>query len=451
MYALGPVAPLSSHQLSLFLLQLSVLLLLALCLGRLAALVRLPTVVGELLAGLVLGPSLLGALAPPVADWLTPPEPAQLHLLDAVGQLGVLLLVAVTGAHLDVKMLRRRRSAVVWVSLGGLLVPLGLGVAVALALPDRLVPATVERPVFAFFIGIALCVSAIPVIAKILGDLNLLHRDVGQLTIASAMVNDAVAWFLLSIASAMATVGVHLGLIGRSVLYLTGFVLLAVFVLRPATRWLLRQTARTGEPGATVAAVVIIVLVCSWATHALGLEAIFGAFLAGAVIGSPGVADLRLLAPLRLVVLAVLAPLFLATAGLRMDLTALADPTVLVAALAVVLVAVLGKLIGAYLGARLGRLGHWEGLALGAGLNARGVVEVIMAYAGLRLGVLNTASYTVVVLVAVATSLMAPPLLRAAMRRVEISADEKLRKEEHEVWALPAPGSPSAQLPDPTR
>jgi Kef-type K+ transport system membrane component KefB len=438
---LGPATPLSSHQLSLFLLQLTMLLLLALCLGRLAVLVRLPTVVGELLAGLVLGPSLLGHLAPGVAGWLTPPEPTQLHLVDAVGQLGVLLLVAVTGAHLDVKMLRRRRWAIGWVSLGGLLVPLGLGVAVALALPDRLVPETVDRPVFAFFLGIALSVSAIPVIAKILGDLNLLHRDVGQLTIAAAMVNDAVAWFLLSIASALATVGVQLGLIGRSVLYLLGFAALAVFVLRPAMRWTLRQAARTGEPGATVTVVVIFVLGCGWATHALGLEAIFGAFLAGAVIGSPGVADLRLLAPLRLVVLAVLAPLFLATAGLRMDLTALADPTVLLAAIAVVLVAIVGKLVGGYLGARASRLSHWEGLALGAGLNARGVVEVIMAYAGLRLGVLNTASYTVVVLVAVVTSLMAPPLLRAAMRRVETNADERLRAAEHEVWALPAPGT----------
>ena len=131
---------------------------------------------------------------------------------------------------------------------------------------------------------------------------------------------------------------------------------------------------------------------------------------------------------MRTVVLSVLAPLFLATAGLRMDLTALARPTVALAALAVLSIAILGKFAGAYIGARLSRLSRWEAIALGAGMNARGVVEVVVATVGLRLGVLGPASYTIVVLVAVVTSLMAPPLLRLAMARVAYNEEERLRK-----------------------
>jgi Kef-type K+ transport system membrane component KefB len=136
----------------------------------------------------------------------------------------------------------------------------------------------------------------------------------------------------------------------------------------------------------------------------------------------------RDLTPLRTVVLSVLAPLFLATAGLRMDLTALTDPVVLLAAVALLLVAVVGKFAGAYLGARSGGLSHWEGVALGAGMNARGVVEVVVATTGLRLGLLSIATYTVVVLIAVVTSVMSPPILRRAMSRVELTEAENDRE-----------------------
>jgi Kef-type K+ transport system membrane component KefB len=146
------------------------------------------------------------------------------------------------------------------------------------------------------------------------------------------------------------------------------------------------------------------------------------------LIGSSRWVQLGRLAPLRTVVMSVLAPLFFATAGLRMDLTELGRPAVLGAAAAVLLVAILGKFVGAYLGARASRLGHWEGLALGAGLNARGVIEVIVAMVGLRLGVLTTAAYTIIVLVAIVTSLMAPPSLRYAMRRIAVSDEERVRE-----------------------
>jgi Kef-type K+ transport system membrane component KefB len=138
-----------------------------------------------------------------------------------------------------------------------------------------------------------------------------------------------------------------------------------------------------------------------------------------------------LLAPLRAVVLGVLAPIFLASAGLRMDLTTLVRPEVAALGVSALAVAILGKFAGAYLGARTSRLSGWEALALGAGMNARGVVEVVLAMVGLRLGVLTTATYTVVVLVAVVTSVMAPPVIKFAMARIEPTPEEERRRRLH--------------------
>jgi Kef-type K+ transport system membrane component KefB len=295
-------------------------------------------------------------------------------------------------------------------------------------LPASLLSAGADRTVFALFLGVAMCVSAIPVIAKTLLDMNLLHRNVGQLILAAGMVDDVFGWLMLSVVSAMATTGVRAGQVALSLLYLGAIIIVAVLVGRPAVRAALRLSGRSPEPGPTIATTVVIILLCAAATQALGMESIFGAFVAGVLIGSSGGLDLDRLAPLRTVVLAVLAPLFFATAGLRMDLTALGEPVVLAAALAVLLIAILGKFAGAYIGARASRLNRWEALALGSGMNARGVIEVIVAMVGLRLGVLSTATYTIVVLVAIVTSLMAPPVLRVAMQRVDDAAEDQLRR-----------------------
>src|SRR6266498_2685466 len=407
----APVAPLATKPLLVFLLAFVVLLLLARLLGSLAERLGLPAIVGELMTGVVLGPSLLGHLAPGVSGWMLPAKPDQMHLIDAVGQLGVLLLVGITGTHLDVGLLRRQAFTATAVSVCGLVVPLSLGVAMGLLVPASLTSnGRSGHWVFAVFLGVAMCVSAIPVIAKTLSDMRLLHRNVGQLTLAAGMIDDAVGWLLLSVVSAAATVGA--------------------------------RAARSEEPGPTVAAAVIVVLLGAVVTQTLGLEPVFGAFVAGILIATARPAQVRL-APLRTVVLSVLAPLFLATAGLRMDLTALARPAVAVTAVAVLAVAIAGKFVGAYTGARLSRLSPWEGLALGAGMNARGVIEVIVALIGLRLGVLNTATYTIVVLVAIVTSLMAPPLLRLAMARVASNEDERLRKIDHDLWRGADPRSAS--------
>jgi Kef-type K+ transport system membrane component KefB len=373
------------------------------------------------------GPSLFAWLAPEPSAWLLPPDAAQLHLLDAVSQLGVLLLVGVTGMHIDLGLVRRKGVAAAWVSAGGLLVPLGTGIGLGLVLPSTLRAADTDRAVFALFLGVALCVSAIPVIAKTLLDLRLLHRDIGQLIVSAAAVDDVVGWLLLSLVSALATTGLLAGQLALSVISLVAVLVLTVVVGRPVVDATLRLCGRSSEPGTGIAAVVVLLVLAAAGTHAAGLEALLGALLCGVLIGSSGHLDRVRLAPLRTLVTAVLAPIYFATAGLRMDLTVLGRPSVLAAAALVLLFAVVAKFAGAYAGARVGRLGHWEAFALGSGLNARGVIQVIVATAGLRFGVLSSTGYTIVVLVAIATSLMAPPSLRYAVRRIPATDAERAR------------------------
>ncbi|MFE5245448.1 MULTISPECIES: cation:proton antiporter [unclassified Streptomyces] len=421
----APVPSMDPHTLLVFLLQVGVLLLSAILLGRLASRMGLPSIVGELTAGVLLGPSLLGWAAPGLSAWLLPADPAQMHLLDAFGQIAVLLLVGLTGAEMDLALMRRRRRTALQVSLSGLIIPLALGIAVGFPLAKVLSPGRSDPTVFALFLGVAMCVSALPVIAKTLMDMNLIHRDVSQLALMSGTIDDAFGWFMLSIVSAMAVGGLGADDIALTLTHLLLVLLVAVVIGRPLVRAALRFGK--GSQERVVSIVAVLILLAGASTQSLGLEAVFGAFVCGVLIGSSRGFTAKHTAPLRTVVLGVLAPVFFVTAGLRVDLRALAQPQVLVAGLVVLGIAVVGKFAGAGLGARLSRLSKWEALALGAGMNARGVIEIIVAMVGLRLGILDTATYTIIVLVAVVTSVMAPPLLRVAMRRVEYTEEEELR------------------------
>jgi Kef-type K+ transport system membrane component KefB len=448
----APVAPLSQHMLLVFLLQLAVLLALALLLGRVAVRFGLPALVGELLTGVLLGPSVLGHVGPDLSGWLLPRNPDQMHLLDAVGQFGVLMLVGVAGAHLDIGGLRRRRNTAIRISAFGLVIPLTLGIGAGLLAPAALVADGSERVTFACFVGVAMSVSAIPVIAKTLADMKLLHRDIGQLTLTAGLDDDAVGWFGLALVSALATSGLSAGKVGKAFMDVVLVVLFAIFIGRYLVRWALKQASKSSEAGPPIATAVVLILLGASATQWLSLEAVFGAFLVGMLIA--GSIEPARLAPLRAVVLSVLAPLFMASAGLRIDLGGLADPKVAIAAVVALCIAIAGKFTGAYLGARTSRMSNWEGVALGAGMNSRGVVEVVVATVGLRLGVLTTDTFTIVVLIAIVTSLMAPPILRIAMARVEQTADENLRQAEQEAWngttPVPAVSVPLATDPAPT-
>jgi Kef-type K+ transport system membrane component KefB/nucleotide-binding universal stress UspA family protein len=450
---------LNEHQLLVFWVQLLVLVLAARGLGGLVRRVGQPAVIGELAAGVILGPSVLGLILPQAWDWLFPADLVLAGVMNGVGWLGVFFLLILAGFETDLGLIRRLGRAAAWVSMGSLLVPLGFGLALGWVMPERFLGRADDRLEFALLMGTALAISALPVAAKVLGELDLMRRNFGQLTLAAGMVNDVAGWVLLGvIASLVQSGGVAPGPLLVTLGGLLLFALVAFTVGQRAIDALLRDV-RTHHGGVvgSLTVVLLVSLAGAAVAQAIGLEGVLGAFVAGILLGRSRFQDSEVYAYLEAITLAFFAPLFFARAGLRVELGLLADPTVLLWVVIVLAAASAAKFVGAAAGARFAGLATREGWALGAGLNARGAVEVVIASVGLSLGVLSSASYTVVVLLAIVTSMMAPVLLRLIVRDWHGSPEEQERLGREKMLAqnalvrgerllLPSHGGPNSIL-----
>ncbi len=426
---------LSEGQLLRFLLEFSLLLLMARGLGELVRRLGQPQVIGELLAGVVLGPSIIGGLAPGAYRALFPTAGVQPVLLQLAAQVGVILLLLLSGLEVDYELVRRKAKPAVLIAMGGVVVPFLGGYGLASLLPAALAGKAGPGTVFGLFLATAMSISAIPVIVKILLDMDLMRRDVGQLTLAAGVLSDATGWLLLSAVSGIATARtLPLTSLGLTLFELLAFVAfyftLGYRLLRAFIAWV---DDHVGGESAALTAVLIAGLAGAAVTQALHLEAFLGAFFIGVQLARvPRIGpDLR--AKLQAMTLAVFAPVFFATAGLDVNLHSLLTVRLGALTLAVIAVACVGKFLGTYAGARLAGLRHWLSVSLGAGMNARGAVEIIVATVGLRMGILGVPMYSIVIVMAVATSMMAPPLLRWSLRRAPADPEEAARLR-REAW-----------------
>ncbi len=416
-----------------FLLELVLLLSVARGLGEMARRLGQPQVIGELLAGVALGPSLFGWLLPPVYHAVFPSNGAQSLLLQLVAQLGVILLLLLSGIEVDIPLVRRKAGSAPLIALGSVLVPFVAGYGLAQILPASLMGHPEARPVFALFLATAMSISAIPVIVKILLDMNLMRRNIGQLTLAAGVINDAVGWFLLSIVAGFATArALPVASLAISIL---GTLLYAVFSFTIGYR-IIRSFIRFvddhfGDGNATLAAVFVVGLAGAAVTQALHVEAFLGAFIIGVQLSRLPRVQRAAREQLETMTLGIFAPVFFAAAGLKVDLPLLFTPPLLSTLIMVVLVASLGKFLGTYMGARWVGMPKWTAIALGSGMNARGAVEIIVATVGLQIGVLTVSMYSIIVLMAVVTSIMAPPLLKWALKHspADPEEEERLRQE----------------------
>ena len=426
--------PLGEHELLLFLLQFALLLVVARSLGIVATRFGLPSVVGELLAGLVIGPSLLGNIAPGLFEGLFPQTAEQFHLLEIVSWLGVIMLLILTGLETDIGLIARKGKSAAAISLGGIVVPFATGVGLGFLLPETFLAAPDKRLVFALFIGTAMSISAIPVIAKVLMEMGVIRRDIGQVTLAAGMIDDTIGWILLSVVAGLASSGaVSFLSVGRSFLSVVLVLVLAYTVGRRLVSLLIRTLDNhVGGDSVMITTLMVLALAFGAVTQALRLEAVLGAFIAGILVGQVKRFDDRMRHMFEQVALGIFAPVFFAAAGLRVDLGKLAKPNVLLVGLLVLAVAIFGKFAGAYIGARASRQGHWEALSLGAGMNARGAMEIIVATVGFTRGILTAEMYSIILMVAVVTSLMAPPILRWTLAHVQPSEEEQRRLESEE-------------------
>ncbi|MEH2466406.1 cation:proton antiporter domain-containing protein [Nostoc sp.] len=455
----GLIKPLGHHELLLVLVQLSLLLLVARGLGELMRRINLPPVVGELLAGVLLGPSLFGLLLPDLQAHIFPKSQEQSNLLSVISWLGVLFLLIVTGLETDLKLILRKGKTALLISLGGIIIPFVTGFGLGWLLPDSFLADPEKRLVFSLFIATAMSISAVPVIAKVLMDLNLIRRDIGQVTLAAGMTDDTIGWILLSVVSGLATSGkFDFGTIFHSVSAAVLFLAIAFTIGRTIVDQILRWVDDyVGGISASISVVLILSLSAAALTHALGLEAALGAFVLGILAGQSRRFSNEAGHMLEVFTAAFLAPIFFASAGLKVNLLTLLVPQTLLFGLIVLVVACVGKFTGAYIGSRVGGLSHWEGLAMGSGMNARGAMEIVVATIGLSLGVLNPQMYSIIVMVAIVTSLMAPPLLRWTLSKVVMSEEEARRLEQEEQDShsfikqiqrvlIPTSGGPNIQL-----
>ena len=303
--------------------------------------------------------------------------------------------------------------------------------ALGFVLPTDFVAAPDKRLVFALFIGTAMSISAIPVIAKVLMEMKIIRRDIGQITLAAGMIDDTVGWILLSVVAGLASSGKVSPLVaGRSILSVLAVLLIAYTLGRKLVSAVIRALDnQIGGDLVKITALMAFALCFGAITQVLKLEAVLGAFIAGILVGQVKRFDDRLRHIFETVALGVFAPVFFAASGLRVDLGKLAEPKVLGVGFVVLAIALVGKFVGAYAGARATKLGHWEALSLGAGMNARGAMEIIVATIGLSRGILTPEMYSIILMVAIVTSLMAPPILRWTLAHVQPSEEEKERLE----------------------
>jgi Kef-type K+ transport system membrane component KefB/nucleotide-binding universal stress UspA family protein len=438
---MGTFSAASHHDILVLLIQLATLLFTARLLAEIAIRLGQPPVLGEILAGILLGPSLLSGLVPVVGEWLVPETPLQWHLLEVVALLGAMFLLLITGLETDLALIRRHARTAIGVSVGGILVTFASGFALGQALPDSLLQQPSSRLIFSLFIATAMSISAIPVIAKVLMDLKLMRRDIGQTIIASGMSDDTVGWILLSVVAGLAS-GKAMG--ATEIAGAVGKVLAFIILSLTVGRWLLRKTLafvqdELAGPNRILSFVVMCALLWGAVSQALGLEAVLGAFVVGIVFGQMARLSEEVRHRLEAVALGIFAPIFFAVAGLKVNVRGLLDPTFALITLAVIAVATVGKVVGTYAGARLiGRRDHWSALSFGAGLNARGAMEIIIATIGLSLGILSQDMFSIIVIMAMATSLMAPFALRWTLRHVTPSAEEteRLKREQQAKESL---------------
>ncbi|WP_224333927.1 cation:proton antiporter [Haloprofundus halobius] len=406
------IAPLDGEVLLTLFVQLFAILSVALLLGRLARFVGVSPLVGQLFTGIVLGPSLLGVVAPGAFAVLFPSTSAQRSLLEAISSLGVVFLLLTAGLEMDVGRLRRRAGSAAIVSTAGVAAPFALGFGVVWLLPAFLVGDGGGRVGLALFLAAALSISAIPLTADVLVETGLAPRPVGQVMLASTTLTGVAGWLVLSLVVGSLQRGALDGdTVAVSLLALSLFAAFAVTAGRSGVSTVLRRIAPTDAgPRAQVTLVTALALGAGSLTAALGFGATLGALLAGVAIDRDAL-DVEARHILEDVSLGVFAPLFFGTAGLSADLWLLANPAMALPALALLLVATVGKLVGVSGGALVAGFTRRDALAMGVGLNARGALELVVATVGLSAGLLTPALYAILVLVAVATSVSAAALL----------------------------------------
>lgn len=405
---------------------LALIIVVARLAGAAVAKIGIPPVVGEIAAGVLLGPSLLGM---ELSGDLFPTD--QRPFLDVLARVGLVLFMFVVGLELDVKLIKGREKVAGAVSVCSIVLPFSLGIGLAKIFVDTestsgLKPDGVGFWPFALFMGAAMSITAFPVLARILTDRRMHRTETGGLALACAATDDIIAWTLLAVVLAVSGVDGGHGHLPSWAIYLAiPFVLFAIFVVRPALTGLTRAYHKAGELTPTILSVVLVgMLLFAATTEVLGIHYIFGAFLFGAIIPHEQAAALRheILVRLEQISVLLLLPVFFLISGLKVNIQGLGSEHIL-PLVGILAVAIIGKYVGAYVGARLQKVPHWQASSLGLLMNTRGLTELIILNVGLEKGLLSPELFTLMVIMALVTTVMTGPLLAFTYPQRRVARD----------------------------
>ena len=383
-------------------------------LGRAFRLVGQPPVIGEVIAGIMLGPSLLGAVWPEAMHFLIPgpdadPKGQVMAALKAFAQIGVVLYMFLVGLELDASKLKNHAHSTVGVSHASIVVPFVMGAGLALWLYPSLSHRGVPFTSFALFLGVAMSVTAFPVLARILADRNLDKTDIGVVALGCAAADDVTAWCLLAL-----VVGVAQSQFAEAVAVTLGavaFILVMTFLVRPVAGWLARKCEGDNLPAGALPVVFVAVLVSALTTEAIGVHAVFGAFVLGAILPHDTKLAREITRRLHDPVTILFLPAFFAVTGMRTQIGLLGGYSNWLFCGVIVLVATAGKVGGSYVAARMTGLPPRDAAALGAMMNTRGLLGLIVLDIGLNMGVISPTLFAMMVIMALATTMMTAPAL----------------------------------------
>jgi Kef-type K+ transport system membrane component KefB/nucleotide-binding universal stress UspA family protein len=393
-----------------------------------------PAVMGQLLAGILLGPSVLGALWPDAQHFMFPKSPEQKAMLDGIAQFGILLLLLLAGMETELSLVRDVRRAAISASVAGITLPFACGLALGYMLPDSLLPDPQRRLITALFLGTALSISSVKIVASVVRDMGFMRRNLGQIILASAIVDDTIGWIIIAITFGLAGQESFSWLgVGKNVF---GTLLFLGFSFTLGRQLVFKVIQFTNDhfrgEAPVIAAILVIMGVFALITQLIGVHTVLGAFVAGILVGESPILTEEIDRQFRGIVAGLFMPVFFGLAGLSADLTVLKDKELALLTFGLIAIASLGKAVGAFAGGWFGGLTGRESTALAMGMNARGSTEVIVATIGLAMGLLSQNLFTMIVAMALITTIAMPPTLRWALARLPLRREEKVRLEREE-------------------
>ena len=394
---------------------LAAIIALGLVLGRLLRWLGQPPVIGEVLAGIVLGPSLLGALSPQAAQFFVPgpaedPAGVVVSALTAVSRLGIVLYMFLVGLELNLPQLRHRAHAAVAISHASILLPFVLGAGLALWIYPRLSSADVAFTSFALFMGAAMAITAFPVLARILTDQQLEKTELGGVALSCAAADDITAWCLLAFVIGMAQS--QLAEAVYVVLGATAYVAVMIMVVRPMVHRMLARWDDREFPSWLFPTLLVAIFISALLTKQIGIHTLFGGFTMGVVLSGNDRLNAMMRSKLQDLATILLLPAFFAITGLRTQISLLDTPSDWLITGLIILVATLGKFGGTLAAARLTGLGWRESSALGVLMNTRGLMELIALNIGLEIGIISPRLFAMMVIMALVTTVATAPILR---------------------------------------